>query len=695
MKQFKTYNCILGWVVWIIAVIVYIMTIEPTTSFWDCGEFIATAYKLEVGHPPGAPFFMILARFFSLFAGNPSNVAMTINILSALASAFTILFLFWTITHLARKIILKSEELTAGNLVGILGSGFIGAMVFTFSDTFWFSAVEGEVYASSSLFTAVVFWAIIKWENVADEKYANRWLVFIAYMMGLSVGIHLLNLLAIPAIVFVYYFRKYEVTRKGIVLASLISVTLLGIIMYGIIPGAVTMASVFELVFVNGLSMSYNIGVLIYIILLISGLVAGLYFTSRSGRKTTLNTVLFAGTLILLGVPLFFDGFLVVLSIAGVVVLSYFLAKHSEALVNTVLLCCTVILIGYSSFSMIVIRSLANPPMDENNPEDVFSLLAYLNREQYGDRPLFYGQYFNAPVDNRTPYKEGSPTYIRKNGEYVIATRKQIYNYLPEYCSVFPRMYSSQRQHVDDYIYWTGTKHSDFYEVLRDEEGNVRRDREGKILYDYSEPKKRPSMMNNLKFFFRYQVGFMYLRYFMWNFSGRQNDIQGHGNILHGNWLSGLKLIDDPRVGPQDTLPGDLANNKGKNIYFMFPLILGLIGLFFHWQSHRNDFLVVMLLFFMTGIAVVVYLNQYPHQPRERDYAYAGSFYAFAIWIGLGVMALYRMAKKISFKNYVIYGAGGFFALGLIGYVLGSKGFGGGMTYISIMMAALSIIVMF
>ena len=582
MERFKIANRITGWLVFLIAAVVYLLTIEPTTSFWDCGEFIATSYKLEVGHPPGAPLFMILARFFSLFTGDVTNVAMMINAMSGLASAFTVLFLFWTITHLALKISGKEDIEKPGNLIGIIGSGLVGALAFAFSDTFWFSAVEGEVYALSSLFTAFVFWAILKWENIADQKYSNRWLILITYLMGLSIGVHLLNLLAIPAIVFVIYFKKYQPTRKGFFFALGISIVLIAVIMYGIIPGVVKIASWFELLFVNGFGLPYKSGAIFYSALIIGFIVWGIRYTHRK----------------------------------------------KKIIANTVLIGLTVIMIGYSSFTMIVIRSHANPPMDENNPETVFSLLHYLNREQYGARPLFKGQYYNAPVvDSKQPH-----TYRQKNGKYVKSySLNPEYIYDDRFTTLFPRMWSPGQEHIEEYKKWAEIEGRKITITGQDGEPEIRH---------------VPTFGENLKFFFRYQIGHMYLRYFMWNFAGKQNDIQGHGGILHGNWLSGINAIDEARLGDQDNLPAKYRDHKARNVYFMLPLLLGLIGMAFHYRRDLNDFWIVLLLFLMTGLAIVVYLNQYPLQPRERDYAYAGSFYAFSIWIGLGVLAIYNLFKK-------------------------------------------------
>ncbi len=584
MKNYKLLNIITGWVIFAIAAITYLLTIEPTASFWDCGEFITTSYKLEVGHPPGAPFFMILGRFFTLF-GSPQQAGLLMNAWSAVASALTILFLFWSITHLALKMVKFEDAPSLAQTIAILGSGAIGALAYTFSDTFWFSAVEAEVYATSSLFTAIVFWAILKWENEADSAYANRWIIFIAYMVGLSIGVHLLNLLAIPAIVFVYYFRKYTPTRNGVILAFVISLVIVGVLMYGIIPGVVTIASWFELAFTNGFGLPFNTGAIVYAILLVGLLIFGIYYTY----------------------------------------------KHQHVIFNTVLVAVTVILIGYSSFAMIVIRSSADTPMDQNSPDNVFSLLGYLNREQYGDNPLIVGQYYNTPLDSRKPYVDDKKYYIQKDGKYVVADQRQKPNYDSSMTTVFPRMWSRQENHIQEYKYWGGVEGKPV--TITDEDGQRK-----SIM--------KPTFSENLTFFIRYQVIHMYFRYFMWNFAGRQNDIQGHGDVLNGNWISGINFIDSARLGDQATLPDKFKNNKGRNAYFFLPLILGLVGMFFHYNRHQKDWWVVMLLFLMTGLAIVVYLNQYPMQPRERDYAYAGSFYAFAIWIGLGVLALFETLKN-------------------------------------------------
>jgi hypothetical protein len=591
MRQYKKFNLALGWLTFLISAIVYLLTIEPTASFWDCGEFISASYKLLVGHPPGAPFFLLVGRFFSLFATDETHVAAMINSMSGLASGITIAFLFWTITHLARKIFVDNQENPENwRYWAVLGSGFVGALTYTFSDTFWFSAVEGEVYAMSSLFTAMVFWAILKWENVADQPHSNRWLILIAYLMGLSIGVHLLNLLAIPAIAMVFYFKKFEINRKNTIRALLISAVVLLLILYGIIPGVPKIAGAFELAFVNGMGLPFNSGLLVYSILLIGGLIYGIYYTN----------------------------------------------KHKKVILNTILTAVTVIIFGYSSFAMVVIRSAADPTMDQNSPDNVFSLISYLNREQYGDRPLFVGEYYNSEIDRRASQeKKGAPIRIKKDGKYEIVQYRPEYVFNDQTTTFFPRMYSRQANHIEEYKKWANVKGHPL--TVMDESGN---------------PKtiQLPTFWENLKFFFNYQVRYMYWRYFMWNFVGRQNDIQGNGEVHHGNWISGIPFIDNEMYGDQSKLPDFLKNNPARNTYYFLPLLLGLIGILFQYGSGRQGkqgFWVVMLLFFLTGLAIVLYLNQTPLQPRERDYAYAGSFYAFTIWIGLGVLALVDGLRKL------------------------------------------------
>jgi len=667
MKVFKLFNNIFGWISFAVAAVVYLMTIEPTASFWDCGEFIASAYKLEVGHPPGAPFFMLTARFFTLFASDPSQVAVMVNAFSAICSAFCILFLFWTITHLARKIVVgNGTEFSNGQIAGIIGSGIVGALAYTFSDTFWFSAVEGEVYAYSSFFTAIVFWAILKWEDVADKPYANRWLVLIAYLMGLSIGVHLLNLLTVPALVLVYYYKKYEPTTKGALIALGVSVLLLAVLLYGLIPGFVEVAGWFELFFVNTLGMPFDFGTLFYAILITGCLVWGIWESynnqeqtkqpvkntgkkSAQANRTRIN-IAFILSVTLLGIP-FFGGH-ILLGIILIAALTAFLFwgkyKVNMAVMNLTLLCFTVILLGYSSYATIVIRSAANPPMDQNSPDDVFSLKSYLNRDQYGDTPLLYGACYAAEykrvAKNGTweiDYDEGSAVWSKKiktspneKDKYIISDRKKKYKYEDGFNMLFPRMHSKQASHIAAYKEWANIEGRQIsYQRMSKTESAV-----------------VPTFGENLKFFFKYQVGFMYFRYFMWNFVGRQNDIQGHGEITHGNWISGIDAIDKYLVGDQTYLPDDLMNNKGRNTYYFLPLLLGILGIFYQLSTGKRgmqSFWVTFILFFMTGIAILLYLNQTPYQPRERDYAYAGSFYAFCIWIGLGVLCITEFLSKI------------------------------------------------
>ena len=657
MKQYKLVNNVLGWLTFMVAAFVYCSTIEPTASFWDCPEFITTGYKLEVGHPPGAPFFMLTANLFSQFASDPTQVAKMVNTMSALLSATTILFLFWSITHLARKLILKDwSEMTMGKLIAIEASGLVGALIYTFSDTFWFSAVEGEVYAYSSAFTAIVFWLILKWEDHADEPHSDRWLVLIAYMTGLSIGVHLLNLLCIPAIVLVYCYRRYpHIELKGSLLALLASFVIVAGVLYGVVPGIITVAGWFELLFVNQLGCPFNTGEIVYIILLVAIVIWAIYesYTDRNFKRQNLLFVLSVG---MLGVP--FRGMGWGAAIVGIIILAaiYFglnyRKKTDKQLVpvvsarfkNTALLCMLMLMIGYSSYAVIVIRSAANPPMDQNSPEDVFTLGSYLSRDQYGDSPLLYGQAYTSQVafdvDGNMcipKRKEGAAIWQRKEkafdtekDSYFVVSHKDKLVYAQN--MLFPRMHSSA--HAQAYESWlggvTGT--------------NVPYDRCGEQV-----TVKMPTQWDNIRFFLSYQCNFMYWRYFMWNFAGRQNDLQGSGEPEHGNWITGISFIDNWMLGDQSKLPQELKENKGHNVFYCLPLLLGLIGLFWQaWRGQRGirQFWVVFFLFFMTGLAIVLYLNQTPQQPRERDYAYAGSFYAYAIWCGLGVLALYDMLKK-------------------------------------------------
>ena len=582
--NFKKINIIAGWVVFAIASITYLMTLEPTTSFWDCGEFIATGYKLEIGHPPGAPLFMMLGKFFSLFAfGNLEKIPVTMNVLSALASGLTVLFLFWSITHLVRKLYSKEEELSLNHQILIIGAGLVGALGFAFTDSFWFSAVEAEVYALSALFTAVVFWAILKWENVADQPYGNRWLVLIAFLMGLSIGVHILNLLALPAIVLVWYFKKYPFTVRGFIIAVLASFAIIGVMLFVVIQLTIKLAMGFELFFVNVASLPYHSGALIFIALLSGALAFGIWQTQKKGK----------------------------------------------VLWNTVLLLVTFTMIGYSSVLVIPIRSSANPPLDENNPENTISLLSYVNREVYGQRPLLHGQYFNAPI---VDYKEGKNYYYQNNGKYEVTDTRTEYVYDERFTTFFPRMYNSMdERYASAYQQWGKIKGTPV---------QVQGENGPETVY-------KPTFSENMRFFFRYQLGHMYLRYFMWNFSGRQNDEQGYGDIMNGNWITGIKFLDAARLGPQDKLPDTIVKNKAHNKYYAIPLILGLLGAFFYYKRERNGFWQILLLFLMTGVAIIVYMNEVPVTPRERDYIYVGSFYAFAIFIGVSVVYLYELVAKL------------------------------------------------
>ena len=657
--KFRILDIAGGWIAFAVAAVTYISTMEPTSSFWDCGEFIATSYKLQVGHPPGAPLFLMIGRVFSMFA-SPETAAYWVNMISALSSAFTILFLFWTISALGKKLAqLKGADFTDAKKVAVIGSALVGALAYTFSDTFWFSAVEAEVYAMSSLFTAIVFWAILRWEQVADQDGSNRWLIFIAYMMGLSVGVHLLNLLAIPAIVFVYYFKKHDVSLKGIILAAISSVLLLGFVQKGIIPGVVEMSSYFELAFVNGMGLPFNTGVAVHMILVVAVLVLAIRMT----HQENINKGLFGGLVVALTLLV---GSFSALSILVALVLGglIFFVGFERRMANTLLMCLTVILIGYSSYALIMIRSSANPPMDENNPENMFSLLSYLNREQYGSQPLAYGPYFNSPLDNKEPYKDGSPVYVQdfKTGKYIISDEKKssVPNYADEFKTIFPRMWSTEGRHVNSYKSWSKFEGKPIrYRTVQGE---------NKVL-------NKPTLSENLRFFFTHQVGWMYWRYFMWNFSGRQNDIQGHGNIIDGNWLSGIGFIDSWRLGPQDNLPPRLKENQALNKYFMLPFILGLLGFIFHYRRDKKDFAIVAMLFFFTGLAIILYLNQYPYQPRERDYAYAGSFYAYCIWIGLGVYGLFAwLSERIKINQMVAGGVITALCLALVPGIMAADG---------------------
>ncbi|MDR2679853.1 MAG: DUF2723 domain-containing protein [Tannerella sp.] len=659
MKKFQLTNNITGGLVFAIAATVYLMTIEPTASFWDCGEFILSAYKLEVGHPPGAPLFMLVGNLFSHLS-DVGNVAKMINSMSALFSALTILFLFWTITHLARKLIVSDvEKMTLSQTILILGCGLVGSLAYTFSDTFWFSAVEGEVYASSSLFTAVVFWLILKWEEHADAPHADRWIVLIAYLMGLSIGVHLLNLLCIPAIVLVYYYKKYpNPTLKGTFFALLISFVMIAIMMYGIVQSLVEVCGWFELFFVNGLGMPYNSGVFAYMIIITGILVWAIWETMREQVNERRMKIAFILSITLLGIPFVGSGYF--LGIVIIVALTIFMFRYKKInikAINTILVSLMVILIGYSSFALILIRATADTPMNQNKPSDIFTLRTYLAREQYGETPLLYGKTYVSEEKRESkgnisvPVSEpGVPTLTRvikenpdEKDRYFVSSENERKVYIEETCMLFPRMYSStDESHIAGYKEWGEVKGTPV-----------------RINTPGGEPKTvmKPTFAENLRFLFSYQLNFMYWRYFMWNFSGRQNDIQGHGNIIHGNWITGIKFLDGARLGPQDNMPLDITGNKAHNVFYMLPLILGILGILVQvlrkGETGIQSFWVTFFLFFMTGIAIVLYLNQTPLQPRERDYAYAGSFYAFCIWIGIGVIGVAKLLERAKLPSVV------------------------------------------
>ncbi len=608
---YKKVDNYLAWLVFALAGVVFMLTIEPTSSFWDCGEFITVSYKLQVAHPPGAPLYQMMARIFSLLAlDDTSRVAFWINAMSAFFAALTVSFLFRTITIIARKAIAKVGKLTSEQAIAIFGSGLVGALTLTFTDSFWFSAVEAEVYATSIFLTSFVFWAVLKWEAVAHEKDSNKWLLLIAYIIGLSIGVHMLNLLAIPAIVFVYYFKKFEITKKGILLAATISVLILGFIMNVFLPGILNLDWGFEIFFVNSLRLPFHSGTVAFFAVLIVAIVYGIYYTH----------------------------------------------KRNKVVFNTVILALTFILIGYSSYFMLVIRSNAHVPINENAPKDALAMKAYLGREQYGSWPLLSGPYYNSPVID---FEDGNPGYAKnfETRRYEIINPRLGVNpvYAPEFVTFFPRMHSGRTPSAD--------LHRAAYESWGNVEGRPVRFQNPRT--GQSEVIRKPTFAENLRFFFSYQMGFMYWRYFLWNFAGRQNDIQGHGSPVEGNWITGIKPLDQARLGaPQSNLPEPMASNKGANKYYMLPLILGIIGLLHHWKKDPKNTFVVGLLFFMTGLAIIVYLNQTPYQPRERDYSYIGSFYAFSIWIGIGVLGLCH------YLSQVVKGKGAIIASVIIGLVV-------------------------
>ena len=667
MKQYHLMNNAIGWLIGIIACAVYIMTAEATASWWDCGEYIATAYKVQVGHPPGAPTFQILGRLFCLFT-DPYHAAFAVNVMSAVASGLGIMFLFWTITLLGKKL-LKPEELALNNtkVWAVFGAGIVGALAYTFTDTYWFSAVEGEVYAMSSFFTAVVFWAILKWEEQSDDRHSLRWLILISFLVGIAIGVHLLNLLTIPAIVYVVYFKKYpKTTLKGFIVSGVISLVILAIVLWGVIPGIVNLSCDFDVFFVNKLHLGFNTGTVVFFLLVALFIVWGVWNNSHFQRPgKTVNIIVLAVIFALLffakiGAGTFSFGYFIVLVALGAA--SWFIVKgKNRQVTNAALMSLLMLVVGYSTFFILVIRANTNTPLNENAPKDAVAMRAYLGREQYGQTPLLTGPYYTAgnPIGSENDYAK----YIRSTDSegrdfYKVASYAQTYKYNEAHTGVFPRMYSADnsRQHPQYYRYWAG------------------------------EPPvgEKPTFAQNMTFFHRYQMGWMYWRYFMWNFAGRQNDIQGHHfddntgmqgvhyptvNYTDGNWISGINYVDEERLGPQDNLPDALANNKARNKYYMLPLLLGMLGLIYHCIKNRKDAFVVFLMFFMTGLAIAIYLNMPPRQPRERDYAFVGSFYFFSVWIGLGVYALYdwlttKFEKKE--RNYYLIAGAACVLLGLV-----------------------------
>ena len=669
MKKYNIINNTLGWLTFVVAAITYLLTIEPTASFWDCPEFIAQGYKLEIGHPPGNPIFILVARLATLFAGGDVTlVSACVNAMSALLSAATILLLFWTVTHLVKRLVVEDgaeDKMTLAQYLVVMGSGLAGALVYTWSDTFWFSAVEAEVYAFSSFCTALVFWLILKWENRADAPSSDRYLILIAYVFGISLGVHLLNLLCIPAIVLIYYYRKWKQTSvKGSLIALLVSFAIIVLILYGLEPGFVEIAQYFELFCVNTLGMSFNSGTAIYAVLTVATF-AWAIFNIYKNKNDVLTKVSIMLAVLLSGIT--FIGDSLIIPAVLLIALGVWLFKYTRALSRrlwaNILLSIFMIFVGFSSYGLIIIRSNANTPLDENSPNSPFALQSYLSREQYGKSPLIYGQTFNSGVvyqitanGNSKPWaKSGRTLYAREikttpdqKDRYIAVGEAVDYRYNPELNMLFPRIHDPK--YAREYTEWLDLQGEMVEATTRvDEDGNP-------IEHEW---KLKPTMMENLRFFVEYQLNYMYWRYFMWNFVGRQNDIQGMGEITQGNWISGIPFIDNPRLGDQSLLPADLGvGNKGHNVFYMLPLLLGIIGLL--WQAYRGkrgieQFWVVFFLFFMTGIAIVMYLNQTPSQPRERDYAYAGSFYAFSIWVGMGVAGLWHLimlgAKALGKKS--------------------------------------------
>ena len=624
LKRFKLWNRIVGWAVFAIAATVYLLTIEPSASLWDCGEFVATSYKLEVGHPPGAPLFMLLARIATLFAPSAHYVPHMVNGMNALASAFCILFLFWTITHIARRLVTNNgQQLTTASAVAVLGAGAVGALAYTFTDTFWFSAVEGEVYALSSMFTALVVWLMLRWEEEADEPHSARWIILIAYLMGLSIGVHILNLLTIPALVFIYYFRKTKrVSLLGLFVAAVVSGAILLVINGIIIPYTVHLGALIDVFFVNTLGAPVNTGIIVFIFTMFALLATAIAVTHALKARVW----------------------------------------------NLIAVCATMIMLGFSSYAAVTIRASVNPPMNSNNPDNPTALLSVLNRDQYGNRPLLYGASYAAPVESYT--EKTFYHYNRETGKYEKRTTVDDYVYPSEFKHLFPRMWNYMKSERD-YKPWAAYRTK--MDFVRDEEGNILYDERGKTMreevlafgqsvpYNNGEYKQtivEPTFLENLKFFFDYQLNYMYWRYFLWNFVGRQDDIQADNNtITNGNWISGIKPLDALYIGPQENLPREMENNRARNTYFFLPFLLGMIGLVYQLVRDPRNFTIVTWLFIMMGIALVVYFNSSPGEVRERDYVYAGSFYAFSMWIGLGVLALYELLTKALKKHHTVAAA--------------------------------------
>ncbi|MCI8997690.1 MAG: DUF2723 domain-containing protein [Muribaculaceae bacterium] len=664
MKKYNLINNSLGWFCFFVAAITYLLTLEPTASFWDCPEFISQGYKLEVGHPPGNPIFMLAARFFVNFAfGDISKVALMVNAMSALLSAGTILLLFWTITHLVRKLVVSddADEVSLVKMIVIFGSGICGALAYTWSDTFWFSAVEGEVYAFSSFCTALVFWLILKWENRADLPHSDKYLILIAYVIGISIAVHLLNLLCIPAIGLVIYYRLWKnTTATGSLITLGLAAVVVGLILYGLVPGFIEVSQYFELFFVNVVGLSYNMGVLIYAIVAVASFIWAIRSLYRQDNPKAIRLSV-ALSILVSGIPFIGDSLWIpVVIMAAVLCYLYMAKKLPVRILNLVVMSIFVIFIGYSSYALLLIRSSANPPMNQNAPDNVFALSSYLNREQYGERPLFYGQTHNSNVvyevssggsvspkfnPGKAEYSKVVKTAPDQPDKYEITGYKKEYVMAPELNMLFPRIYSGA--HTAAYADWIGGIHGKPVQATQ----YVNSD--GEVIQTVD--KIKPTMGESLRFFLVYQLNHMYWRYFMWNFAGRQNDIQGNGEVNHGNWISGIPFIDNPRLGDQSLLPdSEGKGNKGHNVFFMLPLIMGILGL--GWQAFTSkrgieQFWVIFFLFFMTGIAIVLYLNQTPTQPRERDYAFAGSFYAFSIWVGMGVAAIWALINALFAKK--------------------------------------------